>query len=90
MIFLSCFTATPQCKSPGIPAYGVKIGNSYTIGATVTFQCRPGYRLVGVSSILCGDDQEWSANRPTCEPRMDFKRNYSLTHSPENPNNSMF
>ena len=45
---------------------GIVIGNVYTFGAVITFNCSNGFQLNGASSIQCLADASWSASIPSC------------------------
>ncbi len=60
--------AGAACAEPGLPSNGKKHGEDYSIGATVTYECDDGYKLIGSSSRTCLDDSRWSTALPTCEP----------------------
>nr|DBA24038.1 TPA: hypothetical protein GDO54_011744 [Pyxicephalus adspersus] len=56
------------CDDPGIPQYGRRQGNHFGVGDIITFTCSSGYRLEGVSEIVClgGGRRVWSAPLPRC------------------------
>ena len=54
------------CGDPGTPANGFKEGVDYNIGSIVYYTCSDGYRLVGLSSLLCQFNGRWSGNVPQC------------------------
>ncbi|XP_056378601.1 CUB and sushi domain-containing protein 3 isoform X6 [Hyla sarda] len=56
------------CDDPGIPLYGRRHGNHFGVGDMITFTCSSGYRLEGVSEIIClgGGRRVWSAPLPRC------------------------
>ena len=63
--------STPYCRikrCPSLPRldYGQVIGTDVTAGATVTFRCHEGRRLVGSSQLTC-EGTTWSGNMPRCE-----------------------
>ena len=45
---------------------GTVIGNIYTFGAVLTFECSNGLQLNGASSIQCLANGNWSASTPSC------------------------
>ena len=52
MIFKHFFTG--NCKDPGQPQNGGRLGDNFGYGSTVTFWCQsPSYFLVGASRITC-------------------------------------
>uniref|UniRef100_A0A803T9B4 CUB and Sushi multiple domains 3 n=1 Tax=Anolis carolinensis TaxID=28377 RepID=A0A803T9B4_ANOCA len=56
------------CEDPGTPQFGSRIGSNFGVGDTLTFSCSSGYRLEGVSEIIClgGGRRVWSAPLPRC------------------------
>lgn len=56
------------CEDPGIPQYGRRHGINFAVGDIITFTCSSGYRLEGVSEIVClgGGRRVWSAPLPRC------------------------
>ncbi|XP_077127218.1 CUB and sushi domain-containing protein 3 isoform X7 [Ranitomeya variabilis] len=56
------------CEDPGIPQYGRRQGNNFAVGDLITFTCSSGYRLEGISEIIClgGGRRVWSAPLPRC------------------------
>uniref|UniRef100_A0A2K6GJE7 Complement component 4 binding protein beta n=1 Tax=Propithecus coquereli TaxID=379532 RepID=A0A2K6GJE7_PROCO len=67
-----------DCGPPGNPPHGYFEGNDFTRGATITYYCEEGYRLVGTQEQRCVDG-EWSGALPSCEapkpaPRTAFER----------------
>ncbi|NXN33565.1 C4BPA protein, partial [Nycticryphes semicollaris] len=66
--------APPQCRvvkcdNPRVEN-GKKIagfGHHYSYRDSVVFECEPGYFLVGLSTITCGENNTWSPPVPTCE-----------------------
>ncbi len=49
---------------------GAVIGNIYTFGAVITFECSNGFQLNGASSIQCLANGNWSASTPSCSEDM--------------------
>ncbi|XP_071532550.1 LOW QUALITY PROTEIN: sushi, von Willebrand factor type A, EGF and pentraxin domain-containing protein 1-like [Panulirus ornatus] len=68
------------CGDPGEILNGFKEGSCFTFSCRVTYQCRPGFELVGRSNYYCQHDGAWSPHElPTCSPvQCDI---------PENPEN---
>ena len=56
-----------DCGDPGNPDNGRSIlqGNT-TFQSNVTYECDPGYRLVGVSNQTCSANGTWSGSQPSC------------------------
>ena len=63
----SLFQEPIKCKTPGNPENGHSSGETYTVGAEVTFSCEEGYQLVGAARITCLESGEWSHLIPYCE-----------------------
>ncbi|KAI8478628.1 CUB and sushi domain-containing protein 3 [Branchiostoma belcheri] len=59
------------CTNPGAPQFGSMvtsvIGNTFSVGAQVTFSCDPGYDLSDNSPITCQSNGQWSGPVPTCD-----------------------
>lgn len=55
-----------SCGDPGAPVNGDRVLTSTTTGATVEYSCTVGYRLNGVDTRTCMDNQEWSGELPAC------------------------
>ena len=56
-----------SCGDPGIPANGVRYGDTFTYQSTVVMECDPQYKLVGDLIRTCQADGTWSGTQPTCE-----------------------
>ena len=56
-----------SCGDPGIPANGVRYGDTFTYQSRVVMECDPQYRLVGDLTRTCQADGTWSGTQPTCE-----------------------
>ena len=46
--------------------------NGSLIGAVAEFTCNDGYDLIGVSSIFCQRDGNWSSDSPVCQGEILF------------------
>ncbi|XP_060570002.1 uncharacterized protein LOC132728362, partial [Ruditapes philippinarum] len=60
------------CEKHTVPLHGTmddSAGNEYN--SAVTFSCNEGYLLVGEKTSICGDDDKWSSEPPTCEKKSD-------------------
>ncbi|XP_059839979.1 CUB and sushi domain-containing protein 3 [Hypanus sabinus] len=79
------------CEDPGNPAFGKRLGTSFGIGDSLTFSCRPGYRLEGAFQITClgGGRRVWSAPLPRCvaECGTSITSNEGILLSPNYPLN---
>ncbi|CAB1320459.1 unnamed protein product, partial [Coregonus sp. 'balchen'] len=63
-------TSATQCSSVPEPRFGKRIGNDFAMGATVLFECNPGYILHGSTAIHCETVPDtlaqWNDTLPTC------------------------
>ncbi|KAG9478625.1 hypothetical protein GDO78_012335 [Eleutherodactylus coqui] len=79
------------CEDPGIPQYGRRQGNHFGVGDLITFTCSSGYRLEGISEIIClgGGRRVWSAPLPRCvaECGASVTNNEGILLSPNYPLN---
>ncbi|RXM93524.1 CUB and sushi domain-containing protein 2 [Acipenser ruthenus] len=55
-----------SCGDPGVPAYGRREGSGFLHGDTLRFECQPAFELVGLKSITCQKNNQWSAKKPSC------------------------
>ena len=56
------------CPALGDPANGMVTWTSLTTGGVATYECDPGFELVGQETRTCQSESEWSGEAPTCEP----------------------
>ncbi|XP_040210579.1 CUB and sushi domain-containing protein 3-like [Rana temporaria] len=79
------------CDDPGVPLYGRRHGIHFGVGDIVTFTCSSGYRLEGISEIVClgGGRRVWSAPLPRCvaECGASATNNEGILLSPKYPLN---
>ncbi|XP_065189468.1 sushi, von Willebrand factor type A, EGF and pentraxin domain-containing protein 1-like [Sycon ciliatum] len=59
-----------QCADPGHTANAVRSGGNLSFAESLHYSCRPGFSLVGASSITCTSSRTWSASLPYCQPLM--------------------
>ncbi|XP_074019226.1 membrane cofactor protein-like isoform X2 [Numenius arquata] len=66
--------APPQCRvvkcdDPRVENGKKKtgFGPHYSYRDSVTFECDPGYFMIGSDVITCGEDNTWSPTKPVCE-----------------------
>ena len=72
---MNCFVLfSENCKDPGIPERGGKIGSSFDHGKTLSFSCNVGYTLVGAQTIECREGI-WSAQLPLCKGKFPLTSN---------------
>ncbi|XP_070570713.1 seizure protein 6 homolog isoform X2 [Ptychodera flava] len=55
------------CGDPGQPDNGVRIGDEFSYGDTVAYQCNEGYTLNGTDAITCQSTGTWDGEAPTCQ-----------------------
>lgn len=63
--------SVPQCHPISCPIpiqirHGSIIGNDYTFGATIRYECNEGRELVGESTRTCQENKEWTDTEPFC------------------------
>ncbi|KAL0171303.1 hypothetical protein M9458_031614, partial [Cirrhinus mrigala] len=58
-----------RCPDPRPFRNGVVIGSDFGVGTTISFQCLPGYTLLGEASLTClhGISRNWNHPVPRCE-----------------------
>ncbi|XP_069079880.1 CUB and sushi domain-containing protein 2 [Pleurodeles waltl] len=63
-------TSATQCSSIPEPKHGRRIGNDFSVGAVVRFECSPGYVLLESPNIECqtvpGALAQWNSSVPAC------------------------
>ena len=43
------------------------LGDDYSAGSSLNFQCDSGYQLTGPSTVTCKEDTSWSSQLPQCD-----------------------
>uniref|UniRef100_A0AAZ3Q759 CUB and Sushi multiple domains 2 n=1 Tax=Oncorhynchus tshawytscha TaxID=74940 RepID=A0AAZ3Q759_ONCTS len=58
-----------ECLDPEPFHYGVVVGAGYNVGQSISFECLPGYQLMGHSILTCehGTTRNWDHPFPRCE-----------------------
>lgn len=58
-----------RCPDPRPFRNGMVIGGDFGVGMTISFQCLPGYTLLGEASLTClhGVSRNWNHPVPRCE-----------------------
>jgi len=72
--FLSCFlspTLVVNCTDPGHVENGVRQvlpsgPHRYSFQTAVSYNCNPGYYLLGTSTLSCQGDGTWDRSLPKC------------------------
>ncbi|MEQ2269851.1 CUB and sushi domain-containing protein 1, partial [Xenotaenia resolanae] len=61
-----------SCGMPVAPVNGSIVGQDFSLGSRVTYQCNPGFRLAGplTTSVVCQESGRWSSIEapPRCVP----------------------
>lgn len=55
-----------MCPDPGVPSEGMRVGDNFQDGKTVTFGCKKNYDLLGNASIRCNGGV-WNSDTPKCK-----------------------
>lgn len=55
-----------SCGDPGTPLYGIREGDGFSNRDVLRFECQFGFELIGEKSIVCQENNQWSANIPIC------------------------
>lgn len=60
-----------ECPDPEPFRFGVVVGAGYNVGQSISFECLPGYQLMGHSILTCehGTTRNWDHPFPHCEGR---------------------
>lgn len=66
-LFLGVTVDSYSCLDPGIPVNGIRYGQDFSIGSTVSFGCDSGYRLSHEEPLVCEKNHWWSHPLPTCD-----------------------
>ncbi|XP_023815635.1 CUB and sushi domain-containing protein 2 isoform X1 [Oryzias latipes] len=58
-----------ECPDPEPFRYGVVVGAGYNVGQSISFECLPGYQLMGHAILTCqhGTTRNWDHPFPRCE-----------------------
>lgn len=69
MLFFSSAYELQECPDPEPFRYGVVVGAGYNVGQSISFECLPGYQLMGHSILTCehGTTRNWDHPFPRCE-----------------------
>ncbi|XP_072565430.1 CUB and sushi domain-containing protein 1a isoform X1 [Paramormyrops kingsleyae] len=79
-----------NCQDPGPFPNGHIIGEAYSAGQSITFECLPGYVLLGHSVLTCqhGTNRKWNHPFPRCVAPCGYNvtEQNGTIYSPEYPN----
>uniref|UniRef100_A0A671WNK8 CUB and Sushi multiple domains 3 n=1 Tax=Sparus aurata TaxID=8175 RepID=A0A671WNK8_SPAAU len=67
LLYESVAVDSYSCLDPGIPVNGIRYGQDFSIGSTVSFGCDSGYRLSHEEPLVCEKNHWWSHPLPTCD-----------------------
>ncbi|KAK2521486.1 Svep1 [Columba livia] len=57
-----------ECPQPEEIQNGIVDVQGLTFLSTALYTCKPGFELMGNTTILCGEDGQWLGGRPACVP----------------------
>ena len=66
-VTLFIFLSVISCGDPGIPTNGERIGSGINAGNELNYECKPGFKLIGESKLVCQQDGTWSDSPPRCD-----------------------
>ena len=77
-----------ECETPArVTSNGRMIGDEFTYGATISYECDEGYNLVGTQNRTCQANGEWDTKIPICEivkcPRQTINNGFSSSFQRE-------
>uniref|UniRef100_A0A8C4ZUZ7 CUB and Sushi multiple domains 1 n=1 Tax=Gadus morhua TaxID=8049 RepID=A0A8C4ZUZ7_GADMO len=79
-----------NCQDPSPFSNGDIVNNDYSAGQSITFQCYPGYVLIGHTVLTClhGTNRKWNHPIPRCEAPCGYNvsADNGTIYSPQYPN----
>ncbi|KAJ7408534.1 hypothetical protein BTVI_59212 [Pitangus sulphuratus] len=57
-----------ECPQPEEIQNGIVDVQGLTFLSTALYTCKPGFELLGNTTVLCGEDGQWLGGRPVCKP----------------------
>ncbi|KAG8130469.1 hypothetical protein E2320_017145, partial [Naja naja] len=57
-----------ECPQPEEIQNGIVDVQGLTYLSTALYSCKPGFELMGNTTILCGEDGDWLGGEPSCKP----------------------
>ncbi|CAL8403736.1 unnamed protein product, partial [Boreogadus saida] len=79
-----------NCQDPSPFSNGDIVNNDYSAGQSITFQCYPGYVLIGHPVLTClhGTNRKWNHPIPRCEAPCGYNvsADNGTIYSPQYPN----
>lgn len=69
-----------ECSDPEPFHHGVVVGAGYSVGQSISFECYPGYQLMGQSILTCqhGTTRTWDHPIPRCEGTVHSAFNHNV------------
>ena len=69
-VFACFLLAAVSCGNPGTSVYlrPLPASSNFTFNHLVTFQCAPGFLVVGPNKLKCLSNGSWSDVMPQCQP----------------------
>lgn len=55
-----------SCGKPGVLSNGFRIGDKFTYGESIIYDCDPGYKLQGDIFRKCEASGQWSGTQARC------------------------
>lgn len=80
-VIISAAYQLQSCPDPRPFRNGIVIGTDFSVGMTVSFECLPGYSLIGEASLTClhGISRNWNHPLPRCEGKLhDYSYSFDL------------
>ncbi|XP_067886734.1 sushi, von Willebrand factor type A, EGF and pentraxin domain-containing protein 1 isoform X1 [Heterodontus francisci] len=57
-----------ECPQPELIGNGIVDIQGLTYLGKAVYTCKPGFHLIGNTTVVCGEDGEWLGRRPICKP----------------------
>ncbi|NXV57103.1 SVEP1 protein, partial [Molothrus ater] len=57
-----------ECPQPEEIQNGIVDVQGLTFLSTALYTCKPGFELLGNTTVLCGEDGQWLGGKPVCKP----------------------
>lgn len=93
-IFLFSFFSAVSCGIPESPGNGSVIGNEFTLGSRLIYECNEGFKLESSqqATAVCQEDGLWSnkGRPPVCKCKWACISQYFLRTFSENSSRLMF
>ncbi|XP_072444221.1 sushi, von Willebrand factor type A, EGF and pentraxin domain-containing protein 1 isoform X6 [Chiloscyllium punctatum] len=57
-----------ECPQPELIGNGIVDIQGLTYLGKAVYTCKPGFQLIGNTTVICGEDGKWQGRRPICKP----------------------